>query len=74
MRRTPKTSTVVLIVGLLAVGGAAFAFWTNSGSGAGAASTGTNVAVVVNQTSTGRSARLSRIPWSFCATSRTFCA
>lgn len=53
MNRIPKKWAVVVTVGiLLAVGGAAFAFWTNSGSGSGSAGTGTNVAVVVNQTST----------------------
>jgi hypothetical protein len=52
MTRIPRKWAIVLTVGILAVGGAAFAFWTNSGSGSGGAGTGTNVAVVVNQTST----------------------
>jgi len=37
---------------LMLIGGAAFAYWTNSGSGSGTAQTGTNAAVVVHQTST----------------------
>lgn len=53
MRRTTKKTLVGAIATalLLAGGGIAFAYWTNSGSGTGTATTGTNVGVTVNQTS-----------------------
>jgi hypothetical protein len=51
-KKKKRAWTAVVTVGLLAIGGSAFAYWTNSGSGTGTASTGTNAAVVVNLTST----------------------
>jgi len=50
MARFTKKKTVVIAAALVLTGGAAFAYWTNSGSGSGTATTGTNVAVTVNQT------------------------
>jgi len=48
-----KTLAVATTVVLLSGGGAAFAYWTNSGTGTGTATTTTTtVALVVNQTST----------------------
>lgn len=47
-----KTLAVATTVALLAGGGAAYAYWTNSGTGTGSATTGNNVAVTVNQSST----------------------
>ena len=50
-----RRKTVVLLSGValvLAGGGVAFAYWTNSGSGSGTAGTGTNSPITVNQTST----------------------
>lgn len=50
-----KRKTVVVggVAALVIVGGgAAYAYWTNSGSGTGEAETGTNQTIVVNQTST----------------------
>jgi hypothetical protein len=50
-----RRKTVAVLAGtalVLAGGGVAFAYWTNSGSGAGTAGTGTNSAITVNQTST----------------------
>lgn len=53
MKRIPKKWAILLTVGVLVLGGgAALAYWTNTGSGSGTAATGTNAAVVVNQTST----------------------
>ncbi len=55
MRRikTKRTKIAVLTTALVVIGGgAAFAYWTNSGSGTGTAATGTNNAVTVVQTST----------------------
>jgi hypothetical protein len=52
IRVSKKKRVAVLVVGLVAVGGAALAYWTTAGSGSGSESTGTVVAVVVNQTST----------------------
>jgi hypothetical protein len=54
MRRpTKKTVAVAGVAGLLLVGGgAAYAYWTNTGSGTGEATTGSNASIVVNQTST----------------------
>jgi hypothetical protein len=49
---TKKTLIVVTIVVLAAVGGVAYAFWTNTGSGTGTASTGSNNSITVVQTST----------------------
>jgi hypothetical protein len=47
-----KTKVAVLATAFVVIaGGAAFAYWTNSGSGTGTAGTGTNVAITVNQTS-----------------------
>lgn len=50
-KNSKKWATGFVVVSLIG-GGAAFAYWTNSGSGSGQAATGTNAAVVVNQTST----------------------
>jgi hypothetical protein len=47
-----KRWVAISTAGLLVIGGAAFAYWTNFGSGTGTADTGTNQSVVVNQTST----------------------
>ena len=47
-----KTLAVATTVVLLSGGGAAFAYWTNTGSGTGSAASGTNLPVTVNQTST----------------------
>lgn len=47
-RKTLALSTAAVLLG----GGAAFAYWTNSGTGTGTAATGTNAAVTVVQTST----------------------
>lgn len=44
-------AVVLGLVGVLVVGGAAFAYWTTTGSGTGAASSSTPSAVTVNQTS-----------------------
>ena len=52
MRRSSVKAVVLGLVGLLVVGGAAFAYWTTTGSGSGSAATGTMVPVTVNQTST----------------------
>lgn len=53
MRKPSKKALAVLTTAaLLAGGGTAFAYWTNSGTGSGTAATGTNVAVTVKQTST----------------------
>ena len=53
MKRPGKQrALIVSAVAVLLVGGAAFAYWTNTGAGTGDAATGTNVPVVVNQTST----------------------
>lgn len=52
MTRISKKWAVIVTVGVLAIGGAAFAYWTNIGSGAGTETTGTNTSVVINQTST----------------------
>ena len=54
MKRPGKQRTLIVsaIAVLLVGGGAAFAYWTNTGAGTGDAATGTNVPVVVNQTST----------------------
>ncbi|MDQ1536939.1 MAG: hypothetical protein QOE58_1332 [Actinomycetota bacterium] len=50
-RLTKKTTAVAAgTILLLSGGGAAFAYWTNSGSGTGTATSGTNVAVTINQT------------------------
>ena len=47
-----KTKVAILATAFVVIaGGAAFAYWTNSGAGTGTAGTGTNVAVTVNQTS-----------------------
>jgi len=45
-----KVLAVVTAAALLAGGGTAFAYWTNTGTGTGSASTGTNAAVTVLQT------------------------
>jgi len=51
-RFTKKKIALVVSVLMLAIGGAAFAYWTAGGSGTGTAATGTNVALSVVQTST----------------------
>lgn len=53
MTRIKKKWAIVLTVVALTIGGgAAFAYWTNSGSGTGTAATGSNASITVNQTST----------------------
>ena len=52
MSRISKKWLGVITVGVLAIGGTAIAYWTNTGSGTGGGGTGTNASVVVNQTST----------------------
>ena len=53
MHRFKKRTLVLLTVAVvLAIGGVAFAYWTNTGSGTGTATTGSNQSVVINQTST----------------------
>ena len=47
-KKIAALTTALVVVG---TGGAAFAYWTNSGTGAGTAATGTNVGITVNQTS-----------------------
>jgi hypothetical protein len=54
MRLTKKSKKILAgaaIIGLVS-GGAAYAYWTNSGTGSGTAATGTNVAITLTQTST----------------------
>jgi hypothetical protein len=46
-----KRVVVGLSVAMLAVAGAAFAYWTTGGSGTGSGKTGTTANIVVNQTS-----------------------
>ncbi|MDQ1483410.1 MAG: hypothetical protein QOF35_1486 [Actinomycetota bacterium] len=48
---TKKVSATAFATALLAGGGVAFAYWTNTGSGAGSATTGSNTGVTVTQTS-----------------------
>ncbi|MEO7268857.1 MAG: hypothetical protein ABIW49_06595 [Knoellia sp.] len=54
MRTLSKKTVVIGSVAafVLLGGGAAFAYWTNTGSGTGEATTGSNQSLVVNQTST----------------------
>jgi hypothetical protein len=52
MRKTYSRAVVLAIVSVLAIAGAAVAYWTVSGSGSGDADTGTVVGITVNQTST----------------------
>lgn len=50
-----RRKTIAVLTGatlVLAGGGVAFAYWTNSGSGGGTAGTGSNSPITVNQTST----------------------
>jgi len=47
-----RTIALVAAVMVVAMGGIAYAYWTNNGSGSGEATTGSNGSVVVNQTST----------------------
>ncbi|MCW3013785.1 MAG: hypothetical protein JWO02_877 [Solirubrobacterales bacterium] len=49
LRHHPKKFIVVL-VGALAIAGAAYAYWTAGGSGTGSAAAGTTSALTVNQT------------------------
>lgn len=51
-KRLVRKLVIVAIVGLFALGGLAFAFWTGGGSGSGSGATGTPSALTVNQTST----------------------
>lgn len=46
-----KLAILLVSVGLVGIGGGAFAYWTNIGSGPGSATTGTTISIVVNQTS-----------------------
>lgn len=52
MRKTYSRAIVLAIVSVLAIAGAAVAYWTVSGSGSGDADTGTVIGITVNQTST----------------------
>jgi hypothetical protein len=52
MQKKSVKVTVVALVSVLMIAGAAFAYWTVAGSGTGQASTGTASAITVNQTST----------------------
>lgn len=52
MRKTSSRAVVLAIVSVLAIAGAAFAYWTVSGSGGGSGTTGTVTGITVNQTST----------------------
>jgi Tfp pilus assembly major pilin PilA len=52
LRGKRKLMVVVAVIAVLAIGGAAYAFWTNTGSGTGTATTGSNNPITVNQTST----------------------
>lgn len=54
MRRLNKRTVAIWSVAALLIvgGGAAYAYWTNTGSGTGEATTGSNQSIVVNQTST----------------------
>lgn len=47
-----KLAVAAGLVLALAIGGVAFAFWTQGGSGTGSATAGTTSAITVNQTST----------------------
>lgn len=51
-KKLSKKWAIIGTAGLLAVGGAAYAYWSNVGSGTGTAETGTNQSVTVNQIST----------------------
>lgn len=53
-KRTTRRGIKVAAVagGLVLIGSAAFAYWTQSGTGTGSASTGTTAAITVNQTTT----------------------
>lgn len=51
-KRFVRKLVIVGIVGLFALGGLAFAFWTGGGSGSGSGSTGSPSALTVNQTTT----------------------
>lgn len=51
MRNTSTKALVLALVSVLAIAGAAFAYWTVSGSGGGTAATGTVTGITVNQTS-----------------------
>jgi hypothetical protein len=52
MRKPSKKALAVLTTAaLLAGGGTAFAYWTNSGTGSGTATTGNNAPITVNQSS-----------------------
>ena len=52
MRRVSTKWIVVVTVGLLALGGAALAYWSSNGTGTTTATTGTTTGIVVNQTNT----------------------
>ena len=52
MRKMSRKAVVLLTAALLAVAGAAFAYWTVTGSGTGSANTGATTPITVNQTST----------------------
>lgn len=49
-KRRIRTLVVIAILGLLALGGLAVAFWTAGGSGTGSGATGSGTALTVNQT------------------------
>jgi len=53
MRKSRKIAIVAgSTVGALAIGGVAFAYWTQGGSGTGTGAAGTTTAITVNQTTT----------------------
>lgn len=52
MRNTSTRAFVLALVSVLAIAGAAFAYWTVSGAGSGDGATGTVTGITVNQTST----------------------
>ena len=51
-KRRMRKLVVVAVIGVLALGGLAFAYWTAGGSGSGSGSTGSPSALTVNQTTT----------------------
>jgi len=49
-KRSKKIGALLVVGATLCIGGAAFAYWTQSGTGSGTGATGDTVAVTVNQT------------------------
>ena len=50
MRFSARFAMVAGVIGVVAIGGLAFAYWTQSGSGSGTSTAGTTSAITVNQT------------------------